>query len=91
MNQEIVGKVLFEVRSEIGNPVEVCDRLVRSFMDVVEERKTRNPSGWRDSVEASQDSIMVQIAAKHGLIVEISGDNHYVFVDGPNDPWAGWN
>ena len=91
MNQEIVGQVLFEVRLEGGNPGEVCDQLIRSFMDVVEERKTRNPSGWRDSIDASRDTIMVEIAAKHGLKVEIGGDNHYVFREGPFDPWKGWN
>lgn len=91
MSQDIVGQVLFEVRLTKGNPGEVCDALIRDFMSVVEDKKRRNPLGWRDSVDASQDSILLEIAAKHGMDLEIGDNNHYVFVEKSFDPWAGWN
>jgi hypothetical protein len=91
MSKDILGQVLFEVRVERGNPNDICSELIKDFMAVVEDRKTRNPLGWRDSVDASRDTIMFEIAAKHGLSLEISNPDHYVFVERPWDGWAGWN
>lgn len=91
MSQEIAGQVLFEVRVEKGNPNDICDKLIKEFMALVEDRKTRNPLGWRDSVDLSRDTIMFDLAAKHKLSLEIGGEGHYIFTEKPWDAWEGWN